>query len=87
VVLVGVEGGKRCATILAERSSSSTTRPASCRCSATLEADPDNAVALHATSDALSLLLQASHNLNEQGWLNAGIIEIDARLGSGGNEQ
>jgi alkyl sulfatase BDS1-like metallo-beta-lactamase superfamily hydrolase len=49
-----------------------------------LEADPDNRTALLAKRAALADLLVASVNLNEQGWLNAGIIEIDALLSAEG---
>lgn len=45
-----------------------------------LEADPDNRTALLAKRAALASLLTTSVNLNEQGWLHAGIIEIDALL-------
>ena len=45
-----------------------------------LAVDPENAAALHAKRDALAQLLAASVNLNEMGWLRAGLIEIDARL-------
>jgi alkyl sulfatase BDS1-like metallo-beta-lactamase superfamily hydrolase len=45
-----------------------------------LEAEPDNRTALVAKHTALAELLTTSFNLNEQGWLNAGIIEIDALL-------
>jgi alkyl sulfatase BDS1-like metallo-beta-lactamase superfamily hydrolase len=47
-----------------------------------LAADPDNSIALHAKRDAAMQLLQQSGNLNEQGWLNTGIIEIDKQLGN-----
>jgi alkyl sulfatase BDS1-like metallo-beta-lactamase superfamily hydrolase len=45
-----------------------------------LEADPDNRTALQAKRAALGRLLEASSNINERGWLNAGILEIDERL-------
>lgn len=45
-----------------------------------LAADPSNVTALQAKRDALARLLAVSANLNEMGWLNAGIIEIDERL-------
>jgi alkyl sulfatase BDS1-like metallo-beta-lactamase superfamily hydrolase len=45
-----------------------------------LEADPDNRTALLAKRAALASLLTTSVNLNEQGWLHAGMIEIDALL-------
>jgi alkyl sulfatase BDS1-like metallo-beta-lactamase superfamily hydrolase len=49
-----------------------------------LAADAQNLAALRAKRDALERLLQSSVNLNEQGWLNAGIIEVDARLAAAG---
>jgi alkyl sulfatase BDS1-like metallo-beta-lactamase superfamily hydrolase len=45
-----------------------------------LEADPDNRTALLAKRAALASLLTTSVNLNEQGWLHAGMIGIDALL-------
>jgi alkyl sulfatase BDS1-like metallo-beta-lactamase superfamily hydrolase len=47
-----------------------------------LAADPVNVVALQAKRDAAALLLQDSVNLNERGWLNAALIELDAALGA-----
>ena len=45
-----------------------------------LEADPPNVAALQAKRQAVVALQQASININELGWLNAALIEIDARL-------
>ncbi len=45
-----------------------------------LEADPQNVAALQAKRQAVVALQQASINLNELGWLNAALIEIDAQL-------
>ncbi|MGH7292663.1 MAG: alkyl sulfatase dimerization domain-containing protein, partial [Myxococcota bacterium] len=45
-----------------------------------LAADPANVAALQAKRQAVVLLAQNSVNLNEQGWLKAALIEIDARL-------
>jgi len=47
-----------------------------------LAADPANSAALQAKRRAVGVLLAASTNVNEQGWLNAALIEIDARLGT-----
>jgi glyoxylase-like metal-dependent hydrolase (beta-lactamase superfamily II) len=49
-----------------------------------LEAEPDNHTALQAKRAALVRLLDMSTNINERGWLNAGILEIDAQLASDG---
>jgi len=48
-----------------------------------LAAEPDNLAALQAKREALTRLLATSTNINERGWLNAGILEIDERLSSG----
>jgi len=44
----------------------------------------DNQTALQAKRAALLRLLELSSNINERGWLNAGILEIDARLPNDG---
>jgi hypothetical protein len=42
-----------------------------------LAVDPENATALQARRDAVTQLLAASRNLNERGWLNAALIELN----------
>ena len=48
-----------------------------------LNVDSSNRIALEAKRVALEKLLAESTNLNEQGWLNAGILEVDSVLGVG----